>query len=155
MPGPVVIDDGGSIQIEEVDGELDKLLMVDPSPHAHKSSDLTGGKYTHIAVSCMDLTGAVKQLVPLSLNTNFEVFAGQIRVEGKVIATGECEITVHGVGGVNPEVKIKHRKKQQTLVETYRKKYVVTNALEIEKVKINTTDYEIPDDTTYTAVILS
>jgi len=155
MPGPVVIDDGGSIRVKDVSGPLHKLIQIDPV--TRQSKDSSPGSFSKIMISYMDVQGNATSLtgaqpIPITTNDSFEVFAGQQRIVGKIVGKNcDCEITIKGVEGTTPMVHAKYSDNQFT--------YVVTNAPRIDRVTINAAgppvSYPVPPDTLYASVILS
>ena len=99
MPGPVVIDDGGSIRLMNKDGKMDELVVVDPK--THQSHDTAIGPFSKITVSYLNINGAVTSLtndmpVDLKVGDEFHVNSGKLHIDGKIIAGQNCEITIRG-----------------------------------------------------------
>ena len=142
MPGPVVIDDGGSIRIKLFDGNLDKLIEVeeiqDPGDKHHESKDSAIGPFQRIKVLCVDKTGLPFEPAPggspfnMGDGNGFEIYSGKLRIIGKMVGTN-CEITVKGTAGIEPSVETRCTKKQH--------RHIVSNAPAIERVVIIGADY--------------
>ena len=164
MAQPVIFDDGGSTRIKQLlgtgaTGKLDDLIEVVPAPPAPAHSDViapgapTG--FSQIQMTCLSDTGAASfpfgGAIALAAGHTFKIHSGNHRVDGKVTAAGDCEITISGVGGTEPIVEARHSRGQR--------RYIISNAPPIERVDVNATGpsrtFMVPANTIYTVVILN
>ncbi len=156
---PVIIDDGGSTRIEQLNKTLDRLLWV--SPVNHQSHDRAAGPFGNITVLSVGLLPPKPLSVKMRVGDSFEVFSGQFRVHGKIVGRRrtlrqrkvtipDCEVTVKGVRGAHPVMMPRQNGQQR--------RYIVTNAPAIEKVVITASGrpvpYRVPKGTRFTEVVL-
>ena len=102
MGEPVIIDDGGSTGVNDIKGptatgKLDALL--------DNLKDTATGPFRKLTISCIDATGAAgppigatAATLPINMvnNDTFKIYSGDHRVEGRLVAGDDCEITVFG-----------------------------------------------------------
>jgi hypothetical protein len=159
MADAVIVDDGGSTRIKQIkgttaNGKLDALL--------DKLQDTAKGPFTKLTISCIDPTGAsgpptgaTAATFPIAMvnNNTFKIFSGDHRVEGRIVAGDDCQITVSGVDNTEPVIEARHSKAKD------QRRYVVSNAPTIDKVDVNAAGpvqtFTVPDGTVYTMVILT
>jgi hypothetical protein len=141
------------------------LLEVAPSSGSAQSTDQATGPFTRISVTCLDHAGnstpfldsAGTPVFPIGMmpGHTFEISSGKHRVKGMITASKDCDITVLGTGGTEPNVEARNsfrNSKQQ-------RRYIISNAPSIDSVEVNVAgpaqSFPIPAGTLYTAVILS
>ena len=136
MPGPVIIDDGGSMRIRRVEGnlvgEMDELLYVDSgSLESHPS--IIKDNFSQVLIVWQNKDGVPASHKPTFKN-DVEVvcqFNQKIRLKN---AGGELQIKVIG-GPMEPMVHAKQQNKKRS--------YVVSNSGPIEKVWVdNVLEYD-------------
>jgi hypothetical protein len=159
MADAVIVDDGGSTRIKQINGattngRLDALL--------DKLQDTAKGPFTKLTISCINTTGAsglptgaTAATFPIEManNDTFKIFSGDHRVEGRIVAGDDCQITVSGVDNTQPVIEARHSKAKD------QRRYVVSNAPTIDKVDVNASGpvqtFSVPNGTVYTMVILT
>jgi hypothetical protein len=157
MADAVIVDDGGSTRIKQLQRKLDDLL--------DNSKDFAKGPFAKLRISCIDgagtsqpPTGAGAFPIAMVLNDTFKIFSGNHRIEGRIVdrssGTGtstDCQLTVSGVNNTEPIIEARHNKGQR--------RYIVSNAPAIDKIEVNAAgpmqSFGIPAGTIYTVVILN
>jgi hypothetical protein len=136
MADAVIVDDGGSTRIKQIkgttaNGKLDALL--------DKLQDTAKGPFNSLTISCINTTGAsspptgaTTATFPIAManNDTFKIFSGDHRVEGRIVAGDDCQITVSGVDNTEPVIEARHSKAKD------QRRYVVSNAPTIDKVDV-------------------
>jgi hypothetical protein len=157
MGEPVIIDDGGSTRIKQIKGptatgKLDALL--------DNLKDTATGPFRKLTISCIDATGAAgpptgatAATFPINMvnNDTFKIYSGDHRVEGRLVAGDDCDITVSGVNNTEPIIEARQSKGKG-------RRYIVSNSPTIDKVEVNAVGpvqtFTVPAGTVYTMVIL-
>jgi hypothetical protein len=157
MADPVIVDDGGSTRIKQLQRKLDDLL--------DNSKDFAKGPFSKLRISCVDGQGVSQPptgggVFPIAMEENdtFKIFSGHHRIEGRIVdrsadngTTTDCQITVSGVNNTEPIIEARHNKGQR--------RYIVSNAPAIDKIEVNADgpvqSFGIPAGTIYTVVILN
>ena len=157
MGGAVIIDDGGSTRIKDLNGDLTDLIKIDHNTHdAHQKVQ---GPFSKIAITFVgtDATAASPFAagVPIDMNAgdSFTIFSGpHQRVIGTLVgAAPDCELALKGINNVDPIVHGEYIDGHLACI--------IANADPIRSIKINAAgpavDYPVPINTIYTVVRLS
>lgn len=104
-----------------------------------KLQDTAKGPFNKLTISCIGTTGAsgpptgaTAATFPITMvnNDTFKIFSGDHRVEGRIVAGDDCQITVSGVNNTEPVIEARHSKAKD------QRRYVVSNAPTIDKVDV-------------------